>query len=147
MEKKIFYENVVNFVKMFGSESTNSVGDPMWKVSIRTQQPVYVKGVAEDLMFCERKIAELAHQYLVREDNSSKITEYWLSPISDFNEGLFPSGIIGIQISLPGNDYDRIMGKDSMGNLKLLNGTVVTAYPRDATIAVFGTKCTPHPSK
>lgn len=147
MEKKEFYSNIVAFVKMFGAESTNSGGDPIWKISIRTQQPVYVKGVTEDLVFCERKIAELAHQFLVRQEDDSKITEYWLSPISDFNEGLFPSGIIGIQISLPGNDYDRLMGCDSVANPKLTNGKVVTAYPRDVTIGVFGTKLKPHPSK
>ena len=146
MEKKIFYENVVNFVKMFGAESVNSTaGDPMWKISIRTQCPVDIKDLSADLVFCERKIAELTHQYLIRNEDNSNITEHWVSPISDFYDGLFPEGIIGMQVSLPGKEYDGIMGKGSVANPKLSNGNVVTAYPRDVTIAVFGTSMKPYP--
>ena len=148
MEKKEFYSNVINFVQMFGAEQMNTTGDQNWTLSIRTEEPVYLKAIADNLMFTERKIAELTHKYLERRpDDKSKVMEVWTSPIDDFNEGFLPDGIIGINISLPGQEYDRIMGRGSMANPKLTNGDNVTAYPRNIKIAVFGTKCKPHPSK
>lgn len=148
MDKKQFYQTIVNFVQMFGAESTSPAsGDPNWFLSIRTQEPVYSKEIDSDLVFCERKIAELAHKFLERQPDKSKVSEQWTSPSDDFNEGFLPEGILGVSITLPGLDYDRIMGRDSLANPKLVNGDIVTAYPRDVKIAVFSTKCTPHPSK
>lgn len=149
MDKKQFYQTIVSFVKMFGAESTSPASsDPSWFLSIRTQEPVYSKAIGEDLVFTERKIAELTHKFLERQpDDKNTVSERWWSTSDDFDEGFLPEGILGVSITLPGIDYDKTMGRDSLANPKLVNGDVVTAYPRDVKIVVCSTKCTPHPSK